>query len=212
MPMHGAPVLGWLLAALTGAAGLYCLARLCAPATAAGCAGGTARSVGGRESDAAEALMGLGMAVLALPPAHHGGLPPSAWAAVFAGAGAWFTAAALRRGAPGARAHRLHHAVDAGAMVYMVLLMAAPGPSGRGHDAMPGMAGMAGMSADPVPLVSGLLLLYFGGYALWTGTRLLRPAHAVAGWGGRPLLQMPGMSRACRLVMGLGMFAMLLAG
>ncbi|WP_377272487.1 DUF5134 domain-containing protein [Peterkaempfera sp. SMS 1(5)a] len=212
--MHGAPVLGWLLAALTGAAGLYCLARLCAPAPAAGCTDGTARGAGGRESDAAEALMGLGMAVMALPPAHHGGLPPTAWAAVFAGAGAWFTAAALRRGGRGARAHRLHHAVDAGAMVYMVLLMAAPtGPAGQsGHDAMPGMAGMAGSAADPVPLLSGLLLLYFGGYALWTGTRLLRPAHAVAGRGGWTLLQMPGMSRACRLVMGLGMFSMLLAG
>ncbi|WP_055587552.1 DUF5134 domain-containing protein [Peterkaempfera griseoplana] len=211
--MHGAPVLGWLLAALTGAAGLYCLARLCAPASARG----GARGAAARESDAAAALMGLGMAVLALPPAHQGGLPPVAWAAVFAGAGAWFTAAALRRGGPGSRAHRLHHAVDAGAMVYMVLLMA--GPAGHpGHGAMAGMTGMtnapapAVLALDPVPLVSGLLLLYFGGYALWTGTRLLRPAHAVAGPGGRALLWMPGMSRACRLVMGLGMFSMLLAG
>ncbi|MGA5702963.1 DUF5134 domain-containing protein [Peterkaempfera bronchialis] len=205
--MHGAPVLGWLLAALTGAAGLYCLARVWRPATGAGCAGAAQRGAAGRESDAAEALMGLGMAAMALPLARHGGLPPTAWAAVFGGVGAWFAAGALRRSAARDRAHRLHHALGAGAMVYMALAMAAggtAGPHGTGH------SGMAG--GPPLPLLTGLLLVYFGGYALWAGSGLLRSGGVAAASGGRTLLLAPGLARECRLVMGLGMFAMLLTG
>ncbi|MFJ6215995.1 DUF5134 domain-containing protein [Streptomyces sp. NPDC092296] len=221
--MHGAPLLGWLLAALTGAAGLYCLALLCAPAPRSGCAGGAESAAGAprgaaaRESDAAEALMGLGMAVMAVPLAEAGGVPVAAWAVVFGGTGAWFALAALRGGDARRRAHRLHHAVGAGAMVYMALAMA----GGGGHPAGPGMAGELGM-ADMAgtaegPLLTGLLLVYFGGHALWTGSRLLRPpggpvALAVGGGGGWAPLRVPGLPQACRLVMGLGMFAMLLMG
>lgn len=206
--MHGAPVLGWLLAALTGAAGLYCLARLCTSAPRAGCTGGTGGGGADRESDAAEALMGLGMAAMALPPAHHGGLPPAAWAAVFAAVAAWFAAASLRRS--GDRAHRLHHMVGAAAMLCMVLAVAAPGGPG-GHAEHAGMTMASSSSSLPAPL-TGALLLYFGAHALRTAGGLLRPEGAVAGAAGLPLLQTPGMPRACRLVMGVGMVAMLLTG
>jgi hypothetical protein len=64
--------------------------------------------------------------------------------------------------------------------------------------------------------VTGVLLAYFAGYVLWAGLRLVpvpvtggaRGAAATAaatGWGDRPEL-----ARACRLSMGIGMFAMLL--
>ncbi|KDN86484.1 hypothetical protein KCH_17510 [Kitasatospora cheerisanensis KCTC 2395] len=46
-----------------------------------------------------------------------------------------------------------------------------------------------------------MLLVYFGGYALWEGSRLI-PADGAAV--AAPLL------RACRAGMGIGMFAMLL--
>ncbi|MCD0483809.1 DUF5134 domain-containing protein [Streptacidiphilus sp. ASG 303] len=219
--MHGAPLLGWLLAALTGAAGLNCLVRLCTGAARGGCAPGAAAAgpaappgrAGDRESDAAEALMGLGMAAMALPPARHAGLPPAAWAAAFGLVAAWFATAALRRARVRERAHRLHHAVGAGAMVYTAAAMA--GGAGHGaahavHTAHPGTAG-----GPPLPLLGGLLLLYFGGYALWAGGRLLRPAVAAgapAVPGGAPAAHAPGLAGACRLVMGIGMFAMLLTG
>jgi hypothetical protein len=59
------------------------------------------------------------------------------------------------------------------------------------------------------PAVTGLLLVYFGCYALWSGSRLLtvsgHPGALALGDRGGPLPQ------ACRLAMGVGMFAMLLA-
>lgn len=84
-------------------------------------------------------------------------------------------------------------------MAYMAVAMAAaPG----GH---------AGHKGTGAPLVTGLLLLYFAGYVLWSGARLVPVATATAGgppasgWGDRPEL-----ARACRLSMGIGMVAMLL--
>ncbi|MET9871796.1 DUF5134 domain-containing protein, partial [Streptomyces sp. NPDC006386] len=64
-----------------------------------------------------------------------------------------------------------------------------------------------------VPLLTGALLLYFAGYVLLAGVRLV-PVAAVAGqsggggsagWGDRPELTL-----ACRLSMGIAMVAMLL--
>ncbi|GAA3291842.1 hypothetical protein GCM10020295_09650 [Streptomyces cinereospinus] len=58
--------------------------------------------------------------------------------------------------------------------------------------------------------MTGLLLLYFTGYVLLSGARLI-PVPAVAGgprpvgWGDRPEL-----ARACRLSMGIAMVAMLI--
>ena len=58
-----------------------------------------------------------------------------------------------------------------------------------------------------VPLVTGLLLLYFTGYVLLSGVRLIPVTAGVGavGWADRPEL-----ARACRLSMGIGMVAMLL--
>ena len=82
------------------------------------------------------------------------------------------------------------------------------------------MAGMRGMAPGRpgVPVVTGLLLGYFAGYALWAGIRMLPGAvPAVAGGvpgagSGRPagVLAAPEVAAACRVSLGIGMFAMLL--
>ncbi|MFJ8046184.1 DUF5134 domain-containing protein [Kitasatospora sp. NPDC096147] len=135
------------------------------------------RRGGWREADAAEAAMGLGMAGMALWPAPL-------WGWLFAAlALALLAATALHRRHHG---HRLHHALGSAAMAYLAL---APG----GHH------GTAGL-----PALTGLLLLYYGGYTVWTGTRLLAtPAGPVL----TATTHLPG---ACRAAMGVGMFAMLL--
>lgn len=81
-------------------------------------------------------------------------------------------------------------------MVYMAVAMAAS-PGGHGGHGDPG-----------IPLVTGTLLLYFTGYVLLSGVRLVPVAGGggAIGWGDRPEL-----ARACRLSMGIAMVAMLLA-
>ncbi|MFE2521335.1 DUF5134 domain-containing protein [Streptomyces mirabilis] len=186
--MHGPASPGWLLVALCAASGAYCLLRMRSPVEEQ------------RRTAGAEALMGFGMAAMAVPAAAA---TPPRWA-WFAYA-AVFGAAALRtlwsvRSSP----HHLHHLVGACAMVYMAAAMAAsPGHHGHG-------------GGSGIPLVTGALLVYFVGYVLRSGARLL-PVAAVAGdsgtlggtpralgWGDRPEL-----SQACRLSMGIAMLAML---
>ncbi len=190
--MHGPAVLSWLLAMLTAATGGLCLLRLRGGA-AAGPALVSEPHGPGRESDAAEAVMGLGMAVMIVLGDRA---PAPLWAGLFGLLGAGFLLAAAAGGPAGRRAHRLHHAVGALAMVYTALAMSGAGPSGH--------AAMAGMTPPGLPAVTGLLLVYFGGYALWTGSRLLSTA------GPHPA-GAAGLPQACRLAMGVGMFAMLLA-
>lgn len=192
MRVHGGPASpGWLLVALCAATGAYCLLRMRSPVEE------QRRAAGG------EALMGFGMAAMAVPAAVF--TPPSwAWP-VYAGV---FGAAALRA-LWGARRtpHHLHHLLGTAAMVYMALAMAAS-PAHHHHE-----HGNSG-----VPLVTGALLLYFAGYVLLSGIRLMPVTGAVGGgvggaiggrgsvgWGDRPEL-----ARACRLSMGIGMVAMLL--
>ncbi|MFE9408682.1 DUF5134 domain-containing protein [Streptomyces sp. NPDC006704] len=184
--MHGPVVPGLLLVALCAAAGSYCLLRLrSGSARARGAAGG-------------EAVMGFGMAAMAVPAAFT---PPGPWMPV--ACAVVFGCAALRglwlvRGG----AHHLHHVVGSLAMVYMALVMA-PGGSHQGH---------TGHVAGGVPLLTGVLLLYFAGYVLSAGARLLPSAGGGAGeavappvcWGARPELAL-----ACRLSMGIAMLAML---
>ncbi|MER5750460.1 DUF5134 domain-containing protein [Streptomyces sp. NPDC002088] len=177
--MHGPASPGWLLVALCAATGAYCLLRM--------------RSTVEEQRHAAggEALMGFGMAAMAVPAAVF--TPPSwAWPAY----AVVFGAAALRAlWAARTDAHHLHHLVGTSAMVYMAVVMAASPGHHQGH-------GGAGL-----PAVTGALLLYFAGYVLLSGVRLL-PAGAgtvAGGWGDRPEL-----ARACRLSMGIGMVAMLL--
>lgn len=182
--MHGPTLVNWLLALLTATAGATCLIRL--RHSPAPCASGTHRPRA-RESDAAEALMGLGMAAMAVTGAT---VPAAVWASLFGLPAAAFLLAAAH--APAGRAHRLHHAVGALAMTYTALTMA--GPPGHQHH-------QRGLG---VPLLTGSLLLYFGGYAVWAGSRLLRtPAGTLA-------VGTAGLPQACRLTTGIGMFAMLL--
>jgi hypothetical protein len=190
--VHGPASSGWLLVALCAATGAYCLLRMRSGVEE------QRRAAGG------EALMGFGMAAMAVPAAVF--TPPSwawpAYAVVFGAAGLralW----AARSGR-----HHLHHLVGDAAMVYMALVMA--GSSAHAH-------GRSG-----VPLLTGVLLLYFTGYVLLAGVRLLPVAVAAGGgaavgsgseagggatdgWGDRPEL-----ARACRLSMGIAMLAMLL--
>ena len=181
--MHEPASPGWLLVAQCAAAGGYCLLRMRSTVEE------QRRAAGG------EALMGFGMAALAVPAAVF--TPPTwAWPAY----AVVFGAAALRalwsaRSSP----HHLHHLVGASAMVYMAVAMAAsPGSHHHAH------------GGSGVPLVTGALLLYFAGYVLLSGARLV-PVAAVAGsgrtlgWGDRPEL-----ARACRLSMGIAMVTMLL--
>jgi hypothetical protein len=177
--VHGPASPGWLLVVLCAATGAYCLLRMRSTVEE------QRRAAGG------EALMGFGMAAMAVPAA---GFTPPSWAwplyAVVFGVAALHALWAAR-----ASAHHLHHLVGASAMVYMALVMAA---SPGGH---------TGHSGAGVPLLTGALLLYFAGYVLLSGVRLV-PVTAgggAGGWGDRPEL-----ARACRLSMGIAMVAMLL--
>lgn len=178
--MHGPASPGWLLVALCAATGAYCLLRMRSTVEE------QRRSAGG------EALMGFGMAAMAVPAAVFS--PPS-WA--WPGYAVVFGAAALRAlWAARTSVHHLHHLVGASAMVYMAVVMAAPAEHHAGHGGPPG-----------VPLLTGALLLYFIGYVLVCGVRLT-PVTAGGGsvrWGDRPEL-----ARACRLSMGIAMVAMLI--
>jgi len=174
--VHGPASPGWLLVALCAATGAYCLLRMRSDVEE------QRRAAGG------EALMGFGMAAMAVPAAVF--TPPSwAWAAY----ATVFGAAAVRAlWAARTSAHHLHHLVGASAMVYMAVVMAAsPGHHGGGSG---------------IPVLTGALLLYFMGYVLLSGVRLV-PVTAGDGtvaWGDRP-----EVARACRLSMGIAMVAML---
>jgi peptidoglycan/LPS O-acetylase OafA/YrhL len=168
---------------LCAATGAYCLLRMRSPVEE------QRRAAGG------EALMGFGMAAMAVPAAVF---TPPAWA--WPGYAAVFGAAALRALWSARRSpHHMHHLLGTAAMVYMALAMAAS----PGHHHEHGDSG--------VPLVTGVLLLYFAGYVLLSGIRLMPVTGGAAvgtgsvGWGDRPEL-----ARACRLSMGIGMVAMLL--
>jgi len=182
--VHGPAPSGWLLVALCAATGAYCLLRMRSGVEE------QRRAAGG------EALMGFGMAAMAVPAAVF---TPPQW--TWAGYAVVFGAAALRAlWAARIAAHHLHHLVGALAMVYMAAVMAAAPAGGHAHGGDGG-----------IPLLTGGLLLYFAGYVLLTGARLI-PVPAVAGasrapagWGDRPEL-----ARACRLSMGIAMVAMLL--
>jgi hypothetical protein len=140
--------------------------------------------------------------------------PPPAWGwavyvVLFGGAALralWF---ARRNG------HHLHHLVGSLAMVYMALVMA-PGIGAASHGAGGVQSVHRGhqMAQVPggVPLLTGMLLVYYAAYVLRSGTRLIPVAatgpadgRTGGGWGARPELAL-----ACRLTMGIAMFAMLL--
>ncbi|MEU8709263.1 DUF5134 domain-containing protein [Streptomyces sp. NPDC048565] len=207
--MHGPALSGWLLMVLCGATGAYCLLR--------------SRTGTGRErtSARAEALMGFGMAAMAVPAALLT-LPEWMWAvyAVVFGAAALHAVVYAR-----ARGHHLHHLVGSLAMVYMAVAMA-PGAAhatGGGHAGHGAAAGSAG----GLPVLTGALLVYYALYVLHSAGRLIpapppvgvpaggsgSPSRGGGGHGGtaaRAWGARPELALACRLTMGIGMFAMLL--
>lgn len=189
--MHGPAMAGWLLVALCAAAGSYRLVRL-------------RDSVGEQRGSAGgEALMGFGMAAMAVPATV---LTPPRW--VWVGYAVVFGGAALHTlvGARGT-GHRMHHLLGMLAMVYMAGAMAvAPAGTHSTHTAGAG---------NGTPLITGVLLIYYAGYVLWTGARLL-PLPAAAGpegGGGTAVAgraDRPELALVCRLSMGIAMLAMLL--
>ncbi|MEV6315289.1 DUF5134 domain-containing protein [Streptomyces sp. NPDC051776] len=215
--MHGPPLVGWLLVILCGATGVLCLLRM---------RGG---EPGQRHGAGGEALMGIGMAAMAVPTAVR---DPQPWyhlvlAAVFIAA-ALHALLLARRGR-----HHLHHVVGALAMVHMAL---APWHSGAAAHAGDG-AHAPVQPAAGTALLTAALLVYFAVYVLRTGIAIVPPA-ATGGTGtslgvpspgascpgascpgapGRPSspgeswTHHPGLATACRVSMGMGMFAMLLA-
>ena len=191
--MGGTPLIGWLVAAVCATTGVSCLLRT---------RGRVALGAAERRVVRAEGVKGLGMALMALPAPALEQRPWCAWlfAAVF-GAMALWPVLLSRRG--GHAAHHAHLSVGAGAMAYMAVT-AATAPAG-----MPGMAGAAGGAG--IPWVNAILLAYFGLYALWAGLRMLpavSPAAVVSPAGG--VLAAPELAAACRVSLGMGMFAMLL--
>ncbi|CAM5518572.1 DUF5134 domain-containing protein [Streptomyces narbonensis] len=199
--MHGASLSGWLLVALCAATGVYCLLRMRA------CAGEERRAAGG------EALMGLGMAAMALPATvvAQPGWSWAVYAAVFGGAALSGLAVAARRGG-----HHLHHLVGSLAMLYMAVAMAGPVAQGA-H------SGHAMGTAGGIPVLTGGLLLYYTVYVLRAGARLapaptaggLAPAPTAgvvpvaAGAPGPAWAHRPELTLVCRLSMALAMVAML---
>ncbi|WP_405851986.1 DUF5134 domain-containing protein [Streptomyces sp. NBC_00090] len=189
--MHGAALSGWLMVALCAATGTYCLLRMRA------CDGEERRAAGG------EALMGFGMAVMALPAAvvTQPGWSWAVYAAVFGGTALLGLAGAARRGG-----HHLHHLVGSLAMLYMAVAMASPVAQGA-H------GGHAAGTAGGIPALTGGLLLYYTVYVLRAGARLApvaaAPAAATAGGPGPAWATRPELTLACRLSMALAMVAML---
>lgn len=189
--MHGPAQAGWLLVALCAATGSYCLLRM------------RSRIEEQRRAAGGEALMGFAMALMALPAAV---LTPPRWA--WLGYAAVFGAVALRAlWAARRHRHHLHHLVGACAMVHMSVAMAATPAAHGGH------------GGGGSPALTGALLLYFAGYVLWSGVRLLPvpspvPSLAAAeGGGGGPVTgwaDRTELAMVCRLAMGIAMIAMLL--
>ncbi|WP_405659468.1 DUF5134 domain-containing protein [Streptomyces sp. NBC_01166] len=200
--MHGPALSGWLLMVLCGATGAYCLLRT---------RDGTERE---RRSARAEALMGFGMAAMAVPAALLT-LPEWTWLvyAVVFGAAALQAVVYARSGG-----HHLHHLVGSLAMVYMAVAMA----PGAAHATGGGHAGHGAGTAGGIPVLTGALLVYYALYVLHSAGQLIpapTPVGVTAGGGGGghtgmtaapPWGARPELALACRLTMGIAMFAMLL--
>ena len=223
--MHDSETIGWMLTALCVFVAGVCLQR--------------ARDARGmlRRTARTEALMGLGMAAMALPGSVTGAVPTLGLTVFF---GVFFAAVAarevtlLRRAGPGQQ-HSAHHIVGALAMVYAdVAMPAAHGSAVTGNGEHAGV----GAAAAGLPLLTGTLLAYFALYVLRTGLRLLPSGARTAGHGtslapagsgvgvdnwngtgtgngsahqyGGAAEDLPGLAASCRVAMGTGMLAMLL--
>lgn len=179
--MHGPGSASWLLVALCAASGAYCVLRM------------RSRVEEQRRTAGGEALMGFGMAMMAVPAAALSP-PRGAWLAY----ATVFTAIALHAAWTTRRSvHHVHHLVGAAAMVYMsAAMLSAPG---------------GGHGDTGVPVLTGTLLVYFTAHVLASGARLapvgavVIPEAGVVRWADRPELAL-----VCRLAMSMAMVAMLL--
>ncbi|MFG2494046.1 DUF5134 domain-containing protein [Streptomyces caniferus] len=214
---------GWLLVLLCAAAAAYCLVR-------------ARNGPAGHRGDArGEGLMALGMAAMALPASA---VTPPQWSpwlftAVYATAGGW---ALLRRHLH----HAVGTFAMVYMALAMAVPADHLGPVGR-TGAMGSMGPTASMGAmahegpGGVPLLTGLLLAYYTVYVIGAGVRLVPtgvrapdsvteratvapvPERTVAGTGPDAVADTsadagpPAVLRACRVAMGIGMLAMLLA-
>ncbi|MFF0548887.1 DUF5134 domain-containing protein [Streptomyces sp. NPDC004311] len=157
------------------------------------------RGAGGGAA-AGEAVMAFGMALMAVPLALGGG-----WRAPLLGG--VFCAAALH--ALWMLRHGLHHAHHLVGSLTMAHLALAPAAAGQG-------AAHAAHTAAGPPLLTGALLLYYAGYVVLGGTRLIAAGGPAGAAGGEVARARAGgeepaeFVRACRLTMGMGMLAMLL--
>jgi hypothetical protein len=130
-----------------------------------------------RDADGLHVLMGVAMAGMLEPRLSP--LPAATWIEVFAVAAAWFSWRAVRTRARACqetqgwrRAHPVPHAVECGAMIYMLL----PSRS-AGHGATMAMPGMSGpTSANPA--VALVLAVFMLGYILWTADQLATASRA----------------------------------
>lgn len=171
-------VSAWLLVLLCAVSGACCLWR-------------SGRSDGGPAA-AGDAVMGFGMALMAVPLGTGGGWQAPLLGAVFCGAA--LHAAWLLRGG----LHHAHHLIGSLTMVYMAL--AAVG-AGQGHEHGQG----AGL-----PLLTGPLLVYYAGYVVLGGARLVTVGEAGTAAHPARAAGTAEVIRACRLTMAMGMLVMLL--
>lgn len=178
--MHGPEAAGWPLVVLCAVTGAYCLLR--------------------RQSRG-EALMGFGMAAMAVPAAV---LSPPRW--MWAGYVVVFGGTALHalwRGAAGGwrSGHHTHHTVGSLAMAYLAHTMAAT-PSG--------MHGTHSAHSLGLPLLTGALFAYYAVYVLHAGVRLMPAPAGAGGSGATSRWPEPELLPVCRLSMGIAMITMLL--
>jgi hypothetical protein len=158
-------------------------------------------------------LMALGMVAMFVPPVDP--LPPLVWVGIFVVFGAWIGAVVLRAGAAGTyppeRGHQIHLVISMVAMVYMFAAMTTPASEPVAAVALAASGGLAHEHAAGganLAAVNIVLALYFLLHALWSGTRLVRPARldtvgtAGAGSVGIAVGRLPD---GCHLVMGSGM-------
>lgn len=189
--MSGPAWLAGVFAALMIVIAAYCACRLAKSRLR----GGNAE----RDSDGLHLLMGLAMAGMFEP--RLASVPGAAWAFVFSAAGAWFAWRAARAGRAGA-AHPAAHAVECGAMVYMLLPVGSWPPGGH---AMP-MAGMNQGATAANPVLTLVLALLMLGNVVWAADRLASSRAA------RPrVVPAPGRSFCYKIAMGITMVYMLVA-
>ena len=182
--MSGPEWLRWLLTGAFLGVSAYCVARLVrAGRDYPGCA---------RAVDLAHVLMGVGMAVMVSP--IGGPLPHAGWETVFLLLAVWFVGAwLLARGTPVPDWHgsTLHHALGAGAMLYLMV-------ASRSDHMDMGAAWSSGqaMQSAALPVLGWVLagyLLVHAGRIAWVALPQARTRR----------------TGACQVVMALGTVAML---